>query len=108
MPKKPNKPTFEKDMERLEGIVAALEAGGLPLDDSLSRFEEGAKLVRQCQKALETAEKKIDILMKNASGELEAKPFGDETAEKPQNPVTQAQEDPIPEPPDEDEDELLF
>ena len=71
------KPSFEKDLERLEEIVAALEEGGLSLDDSLKRFEEGVTLARRCEKALSEAEKKIEILLKNAEGNLEAQPFGD-------------------------------
>ena len=69
---------FEKDLERLESIVQALEEGELFLDDSLKRFEEGIKLARRCEKALSEAEKKIEILTKNAEGALEAQPFGEE------------------------------
>lgn len=71
-------PKFEKDLERLEQIVEALEEGELSLDESLKKFEEGIKLGRRCEKALSAAEKKIEILMKNADGELEAQPFGEE------------------------------
>ena len=52
---------FEKDLERLESIVSALEEGGLPLDDALKRFEEGIKLAQRCERALTDAEKKIEI-----------------------------------------------
>jgi exodeoxyribonuclease VII small subunit len=74
-------PKFEKDIEKLEQIVEALEAGGLSLDDSLKRFEEGVKLAQRCEKALTQAEKKIEILTKNAQGEVMAEPFGDEDDE---------------------------
>ena len=74
-------PKFEKDLEKLEQIVEALEEGELSLDESLKKFEEGIKLGRRCEKALSAAEKKIEILMKNADGELEAQPFGDEDGE---------------------------
>lgn len=74
-----NKPSFEKDLEKLEEIVHALEEGGLSLDESLKRFEEGIRLSKRCEKALTEAEKKIEMLTKNAEGELEAEPF-DETA----------------------------
>lgn len=66
---------FEKDLEQLEQIVAALEEGGLSLDDSLKQFEQGIKLARRCEKTLSEAEKKIEILTKKASGELVAEPF---------------------------------
>ena len=71
-------PRFEKDMEKLEKIVAALEEGGLSLDESLKRFEEGIKLARRCDKALTQAESKIEILAKNADGDLVAEPFGED------------------------------
>jgi exodeoxyribonuclease VII small subunit len=71
-------PKFEKDLEKLEQTVEALEAGGLSLDDALKRFEEGIKLARRCEKALTEAERKIEILVKNAQGEIAAEPFADE------------------------------
>ena len=74
------KPNFEKDLEKLEEIVAALEEGGLSLDESLRRFEEGVTLARRCEKALTEAEKKIEILVKNAEGKLEPQPFGEAPA----------------------------
>jgi len=69
--------SFEKDLEGLEEIVGALEEGGLSLDESLKRFEEGIKLSRKCEKALSEAEKKIEVLTKKADGSLEAAPFDD-------------------------------
>jgi len=106
-------PKFEKDLEKLEEIVEALEAGGLSLDDSLKRFEEGIKLTSRCEKALKQAEKRIEILMKNAEGELEAQPFGDE--EEPESEPSRTKKHPgdPDEAQDEDEDEnedegLLF
>lgn len=81
-------PKFEKDLEKLEQTVEALEAGGLSLDDALKRFEEGIKLARRCDKALTEAEKKIEVLMKNAQGEINAEPFGeDEDAEVQEAPA---------------------
>lgn len=74
-----DKPSFEKDLEKLEEIVQALEEGGLSLDESLKRFEEGIRLSKRCEKALTEAEKKIEMLTKNAEGELEAEPFDETT-----------------------------
>lgn len=70
-------PKFEKDLEKLEQVVEALETGGLSLDDALKRFEEGIKLARRCEKALADAERRIEILTKNAQGEIVAEPFAD-------------------------------
>lgn len=51
--------TFEKAMARLEQIVAALESGRCPLDDSMKLFEEGTHLTAYCAKLLKEAEQKI-------------------------------------------------
>ena len=99
-------PKFEKDLEKLEEIVGALEEGELSLDEALKRFEEGIKLAKRCEKALSEAEKKIEILTRNADGELEAQPFGeegeDEDASTPKSAGKKAAKD------EEGEDELLF
>ena len=54
---------FEKNMSDLENIVTELEKGDLNLDESISKFEEGIKISKQCNKILEDAEKKIIILL---------------------------------------------
>ncbi len=66
---------FEAALARLEEIVQELEKGDLPLEQSLKFFEEGIKLSRICSKRLEDAERKVEILLKDASGNLVAKPF---------------------------------
>ena len=53
------KANFEDNMENLEKIVTELEKGELNLDDSISKFEEGIKISKECNKILEEAEKKI-------------------------------------------------
>lgn len=66
---------FEADLEQLEKIVEALEEGGLSLEESLKQFELGVQLARRCEGALTEAEKKIEMLMQNAQGEMVAVPF---------------------------------
>ena len=66
--------TFEAALARLEALVRALEAGNEDLDASLKAFEEGISLVRFCTEKLETAEQKVKILLKDASGVSEV-PF---------------------------------
>ena len=56
--------SFEENMEELEKVVAELEKGDLNLDDSVSRFEQGIKISKECSRILEEAEKKITILVK--------------------------------------------
>ena len=66
---------FEDCLARLEQIVGRLETGNLPLEESLKIFEEGVALARRCAKYLEDAEQRIEILTKDESGALGAKPF---------------------------------
>ncbi len=62
-------------MEELEAIVEKLEGGGLSLNESLKLFEKGVKLARFLREELEKAEKKVEILLKNEKGKVEAQPF---------------------------------
>ena len=61
---------FEEAYSRLEEILQAMNSGKVALDDSLKLYEEADKLIVACQKKLTEAEKKIEILVKNRSGEL--------------------------------------
>src|SRR5689334_6899693 len=54
--------SFEQSLEELEKIVAELESGKLGLSDALARYEEGVKHLKGCQKLLEMAERKIELL----------------------------------------------
>lgn len=65
---------FENQMEKLEQIIAQLEKGDLSLDESVTKFEEGIKISKECNKILEDAEKKITILV-NEDGEIKEKDF---------------------------------
>ena len=67
--------TFEQAMARLEEIVAQLEAGDHPLAESLSLYEEGAKLMKQCVTMLDKAEQKVMKLRLDETGELKEVPF---------------------------------
>jgi len=69
---------FESALSRLEEIVQELEQGEVPLEQSLKLFEEGVKLSRICNKRLEEAERKVEILLKDKSGNITARPFEEE------------------------------
>jgi exodeoxyribonuclease VII small subunit len=66
---------FEKNLERLDGIVRELEEADLPLEKALQLYEEGMKLSDICHKQLEEAEGKVEILTKKAGGKVVAEPF---------------------------------
>ena len=61
---------FETSLAELEDIVGKLESGDLPLEASLELFERGIKLSRECRERLTAAERRIEILVRDASGEL--------------------------------------
>ncbi len=67
--------SFEKKLQRLEKIVDTLEAGNVPLEDSLKMFEEGVGLIRSCQTILNTAEQKIQKLVEDKNGNVTLEPF---------------------------------
>ncbi len=69
---------FEAALARLEEIVKELEQGDLPLEQSLKLFEEGIKLSRICNRRLEDAERRVEILLKDEAGNIVAQPFNEE------------------------------
>ena len=69
------KDSFEKDIQRLEDIVAKMEEGDIPLDESMKLFEEGVKLSRLCSERLDKAEKKVEIITADKNGNISARPF---------------------------------
>jgi exodeoxyribonuclease VII small subunit len=72
---------FEAALARLEEIVKELETGDLPLEQSLKLFEEGIKLSRLCNKRLEEAERRVEILLKSKNGTVTAQPFEEQEGE---------------------------
>ncbi|MFI5183826.1 MAG: exodeoxyribonuclease VII small subunit [Vicinamibacteria bacterium] len=68
--KKGESPTFEAALKQLEEIVGRLEKGELPLEESLKLYEEGIQLSRLCHGKLEEAEGKIEMLLKDAKGDV--------------------------------------
>ena len=80
--KKEDEPkSFEDAMTRLDAIVAKLEEDKLPLDEMLSRYEEGIALARYCGEKLEAAEQKVRLIARKADGSVTLDDFvdGEET-----------------------------
>ena len=78
-PEAPKKPDFERSLTRLEEVVRRLESPQLSLDEAMKLFEEGVVLSRECQKQLEEAEGRVEILLKKADGKMAAEPFEPES-----------------------------
>ena len=56
---------YEDAMKQLENIANELEKGNLTLDESVKKFEEGMNLSKKCNDFLNSAEKKITMLINN-------------------------------------------
>lgn len=69
---------FETSLAQLEQLVTAMESGEMSLEESLKSFEQGVKLTRDCQQALQEAEQKVELLLQNSKGELQRSSFADE------------------------------
>ncbi len=54
--------SFEKALEELEGLVARMEDGKLPLEESLAAYQRGAELIKFCESKLSDAQARIAIL----------------------------------------------
>ncbi|MBH33384.1 MAG: exodeoxyribonuclease VII small subunit [Euryarchaeota archaeon] len=63
---------YNDAIKRIEEIVAALEAGGTSLEQTLEMFEEGAKLLKECQEELDRAETRIDGIRLQDSDDVTA------------------------------------
>ena len=71
-------PDFEAALEQLETIVHQLEEGDLGLNEALTRYEQGIKLLRQCHELLQKAERRIELLSgADAEGQAITSPVED-------------------------------
>jgi len=62
---------FEGSLKELEDIVARMERGDLPLEESLQLFERGVALTRECRTSLDTAELRVRKLLETGAGDTE-------------------------------------
>lgn len=69
-----NEKSFEEMIVELEDIVKSLEKDNLNLDESITKFENGMKIAKECNQKIEEAEKRITILL-NENGELKEENF---------------------------------
>jgi len=70
-----NSPTLETAMQRVSEIVASMESGDMPLEKLIESYEEGIGLVKSCQEKLDAAEKRIQIIARNARGAVALENF---------------------------------
>lgn len=67
-------------MQRVTEIVSEMEEGSLPLEVLITRYEEGVGLVKFCQEKLDAAEQRIQVIARDARGNVETTPFEDSDA----------------------------
>ena len=56
--------SFEQSLQRLEQIVDQIEAGKVPLEESIEKYAQASSSIKQCRSILESAERKIQVLAK--------------------------------------------
>jgi exodeoxyribonuclease VII small subunit len=69
MTKKTKLPTLEESLGEVTTLIDSMEQGDLSLEQSLERFERGITLIKHCQKILQEAEQKVQILMQHNGNE---------------------------------------
>lgn len=73
-------PSFESSLAELEGIVAAMEAGQMPLQESLDAYQRGMALLAQCRATLDVAERQIRILENGKLQDVDTHAAGSDAA----------------------------
>ena len=69
--------SFEDSLQQLNEAVRRLESGDLALEEALQAFEEGIRHSRDCNRLLQRAEERIEMILKNEHGEYEVVPMKD-------------------------------
>ena len=76
-------PSLEESLSEITQLIEKMEHGELTLEQSLTHFEHGITLVKHCQKVLEEAEQKVQVLIKNNNQEVLAEYHEDNANENP-------------------------
>ena len=89
-PKKKEKlPSFEQALEELEEMVDTMESGDLTLEELITSYEHGAKLISHCESVLDGARKRLDLITlktkPSEGGNEKSKPGASSDTDKPQN-----------------------
>lgn len=75
MANKAKTPSFEASLKELEKIIGELEKGDAPLEEQLKAFESGIALSRECLKRLDEADRKVQVLVQDEAGKIQAGDF---------------------------------
>ena len=73
-----SKKSFEERLTEVETMIADMEAGGLPLQETVSRYERGMQMISALEKELSEASQKLTILTRGADGTDTEQPLEEE------------------------------
>jgi exodeoxyribonuclease VII small subunit len=88
-----NDAKFEDQLENLEAIVTRIDSGELSLEESIEAFENGVRLVRSLNHKLDAVERRVEVLMRGADGELKSTPYEGEGPTTDTNGATKKDDD---------------
>jgi exodeoxyribonuclease VII small subunit len=74
---------YDAVVARLDRVVGELESGGLSLEASIEKFAEGVKLANEATRKLDEAERRIEMLVRNADGSQDEVPFDPDAGKGP-------------------------
>lgn len=83
---------FEKALARLETLIQGMDSDQVPLDDLIKNYEEGISLYEICEKRLDEAQGRIDLIRKKRDGTVALQAMGDDPGSKPAKPSKQKQQ----------------
>lgn len=81
-------PTFEAAITRLEAIVEEMDSKNIALQDLIVRYEEGVQLAKICEERLKEAERRVEIITRDAAGKPQLAEFEPETKPAPREDVS--------------------
>jgi exodeoxyribonuclease VII small subunit len=84
---------FEDQLENLEAIVTRIDSGELSLEESIEAFERGVGLVRALNHKLDEVERRVEVLMRGAGGDLRSTPYAGETGAADNGGITKKGDD---------------
>lgn len=67
--------TFEQQLEAVESLIAGMESGALPLEESMKRYEEGMAMLTDMEKELQAVTQRLTVIRHRADGETEEVPL---------------------------------
>ncbi len=66
-----NETTLEEDFETLENLIKELSKDDVNIEEAFAKYEQGLKLLKNCNEKIDTIEKKVQVLTES----LELKDF---------------------------------